>query len=72
MEEIDMTQVGGDPADINSYSQEDGFGQSGIGGGGGYGPSVASSVFVSETIGPGMKAQKSAYNVNNHRQNQKM
>ena len=67
MEEIDMTQVGGEPADVNSYSQEDVFGQSGIGIGGGYGPSVASSVFVSETIGPGMKAQKSAYNVNNHR-----
>jgi len=67
MEEIDMTLVGGDPADVHSYSHEDAFGHSGIGPGGGYGPSVASSVFVSETIGPGMKAQKSAYNVNNHR-----
>ena len=46
-----MTQIGGDPVD---YSQDDGFGQSGHAGG--YGPSVASSVFVSETIGPGMKA----------------
>ena len=55
MEEIDMTQIGGDPGDRHSYSNEDAFGQSGIIGGG-YGPSVASSVFVSETIGPGMKA----------------
>ena len=56
MEEIDMTQIGPDPNDLNSYQQEDAFGQSGLQGVGGYGPSVASSVFVSETIGPGMKA----------------
>ena len=71
MEEIDMTQMGPDPNDLNSYSLEDQFGQSGIHGGVGYGPSVASSVFVSETMGPGMKAQKSAFALN-HRSSQKM
>ena len=65
MEEIDMTQLGPDPNDLNSYQPDDAFGQSGLLGGGIYGPSVASSVFVSETIGPGMKAQKSAFNINN-------
>jgi hypothetical protein len=72
MEEIDMTQLGPDPNDLNSYQPDDAFGQSGLLGGGAYGPSVASSVFVSETIGPGMKAQKSAFNINNHRSSQKM
>ena len=26
MEEIDMTQIGGDPGDVHSYSNEDAFG----------------------------------------------
>ena len=51
-----MTEAGGDPG-VHSFSNDDNF--SGM-----LGPSVASSVFVNETIGPGMKAQKSAYNNN--------
>lgn len=77
MEEIDMTMVGGglaDPMDPPGSSIRDGknanfeqsdlFGHSGYHGHGNslYGPSVASSIFVSEPMGPGMKAQKSAFN----------
>lgn len=56
MEEIQMTEAGGEPGQ-HSFSQDDNFSAM-------LGPSVASSIFVNETMGPGMKAQKSAFNNN--------